>query len=99
MFKNNKGCCERLIALHKTDKKFGINFRIINNSKSFRIESEKRGINLGNNNNFMLTEGYEQKLSSSSSKVLLINNCPFCGKSLIKYYSDKKWINELNHEW
>ncbi|MEX0273998.1 MAG: hypothetical protein AB3N16_06445 [Flavobacteriaceae bacterium] len=99
MLESRKFCCERLKGLYTVEKEFGPNFRIIKISDNFKTQSLRRGIEINDYLRYLITSGYDSKLSSSLTDVIFIEYCPFCGNELSRVYSENVFINEEAHDW
>lgn len=95
----SKHCCNRIQSLYATGNSFGPNFRVIEISEEFKKQALERGLDLNEKFRFLITQGYNQMLSSESTTTIFIKFCPFCGRKLSDIYGDKSCVNETNHIW
>ena len=85
-----KFCCDRFKQDLDLDHRARPNIRIV----KINI-NEVPGINPKYPYRFYLTVGYEKGEKNVPSRS--INYCPYCGKSLRKYYKSDDYINEYDH--
>lgn len=82
-------CCKKFQFFYSGEKALGLNIRVIKLSKEFIQRGQ-----LDFDRNFLITEGYLGKVNDCK-KVMVIKYCPFCGKELIKLYSDEEYVQEV----